>query len=86
MLRKRKLFHLTEKAHFCQHIALQCLSTSFNPRFGWTYQDEDYMGKVAQVAKACMRARGPARVAEPFVFRWRNRMQLMWARKERLRG
>ena len=40
MHRKRKLFHLTEKAHFCQHIASNLLSSSCNPRFGWTYQDK----------------------------------------------
>ena len=40
MHRKRKLFHLTEKAHFCQHIAINLLSSSYNPRFGWTYHDK----------------------------------------------
>ena len=40
MHRKRKLFHLTEKAHFCQHISINLLSSSYNPRFGWTYQDK----------------------------------------------
>ena len=40
MHRKRKRFHLTEKAHFCQHIAINLLSSSYNPRFGWTYQDK----------------------------------------------
>ena len=38
MHRKRKLFHLTEKAHFCQHIEINLLSSSYNPRSGWTYQ------------------------------------------------
>ena len=84
--RRRKLYHMTEKAHYCQHIALDVLSSRYNPRFGWTYQDEDYMGKVASVAKSCTRARGPLRLGEAFVFRWRNRMHLLWSRKRRERG
>ena len=86
MLRRRQLFHMTEKSHVCQHVALDLLESRYNPRYGWTYKDEDYMGKVAQVARACTRARGPLGVGDAFVFRWRNRMQLMWARKARQEG
>ena len=121
MHRKRKLFHLTEKAHFCQHIEINLLSSSYNPRSGWTYQakknneltsfvfrpvknkasksgqqhyvanswvsqDEDYMERTVQVARAWSRARGPIRIGEALVFRWRNRMQLSWAKKERQRA
>ena len=45
----RKLFHMTEKSHYVQHIALDILSTRFNPRFAWVYADEDYMGRIAQL-------------------------------------
>ena len=86
MRKQRMLFNVTEKAHFAQHIALSTLASRYNPRFGWTYQDEDYMGKVAQVAKACAKSRGPTKMPAAFIFRWRNRMQLMWARKERQRS
>ena len=48
------------------------------PLGGGTYADEDYMGRLAQVAKACLRARGMVRVGEAFIFRWRNRMNLLW--------
>eukprot|EP00974_Lingulodinium_polyedra_P009032 863696-Lingulodinium_polyedra.AAC.1 len=62
MERGRQLFYFTEKAHYAQHIALDCLVFKFNPRFGWAYPDEDYMGRMAQVAKACLRGRGPLRL------------------------
>ena len=68
MVQGRKLFHLTEKAHYSQHIALDCILLRYNPRFGWTYSDEDYMGKIAQIAKASTRARGPLRLGHALVF------------------
>ena len=81
----RKLFHMAEKSHYVQHIALDILSTRFNPRFAWVYADEDYMGRIAQLCKSCTRARGPMRVAKPFMFRWRRRMMLLWNRQHRKR-
>ena len=51
----RKLWYMTEKTHYAQHIALDLMRTGFNPRFGWTYVDEDYVGRIAQVARACLR-------------------------------
>ena len=77
----RKLFHVTEKAHYAQHIALDIKTTRYNPRFGWTYQDEDYMGKIAQVARACTASRGALRLSGAFAFRYRNRMHLLWAKR-----
>ena len=80
---RRQLFHLTEKAHYIQHIALDVLSLRSNPRFGWTYGDEDYMGKIAQIGRASTRARGPLRLGAALIFRWRNRMFLRWRRRAR---
>ena len=83
MTRSRKIFYFTEKAHYAQHIALDCLYLRSNPRFGWTYRDEDYMGKVKQLAEASSRARGPLKLGRAFTFRWRNRMRLLWKRRRR---
>ena len=79
----RKLFHMTEKAHYAQHIALDCISGRYNPRYAWTYADEDYMGKIAQISQSSSRARGPLRLAQALVFRWRNRVYLRWERRKR---
>ena len=72
------LFGLTEKAHFTQHLAIDVRDTRFNPRFAWTYSDEDWMGRIASIGKACTRGRGPIRVGAPIVERWRNRMHVAW--------
>ena len=78
----RKLFNVTYKAHYVQHIALDILRTGFNPRFAWTYRDEDFMGRVAQVAKMCTKARGPLRLGEVFILRYRNVLYLRWSRRK----
>ena len=54
---RRKLFYCTVKAHYVQHIGLHCL-TRLNPRWSWTYCDEDFVGRVAGVAQACIKSRG----------------------------
>ena len=77
----RQLFYITEKAHYAQHIALDLVLTGFNPRFGWTYGDEDFMGRIAQVARACLKGRGPLRVGHALVYRWRRVKYLRWRRR-----
>ena len=39
------------KMHYAMHIAIQARVT--NPRFGWTYMDEDFMGLLKQIAESC---------------------------------
>ena len=79
----RRLFYLTIKAHYAQHIALDMLATKLNPRYMWAYADEDYMGRVARVCAPCMRGRGPLRVGTALMFRWRQVMFLRWQRRAR---
>ena len=47
----KRAWHCTPKLHFALHLAL--LSRSMNPRFAWTYGDEDFMGLVKRVGEAC---------------------------------
>ena len=77
----RALFHITEKANFVQHLGLDCISRKLNPRFGWTYADEDFMGRIAGMAKASTRGRGPIRLGTAIVERWRTRMSIAWTRR-----
>ena len=81
MRRGQKLFLVTEKTHYVQHIAQDCIDLKLNPRFGWTYSDEDWMGRIAQVAKTCIRGRGPVKVSAPAIERWRTRMHTAWIRR-----
>ena len=92
MQQRRKLFMMTEKAHYLQHMALDLLIMRSTPRINWVYADEDLMGRVSQVASKCTRARGPLRVTEAFFTRYRQCLFLRWRRcarerlAERLRG
>ena len=83
MTRGRQLFYMTVKSHYAQHIGIDVLRSGFNPRFGWTYQDEDYMGRVAQVCKPCLKGRGPLRLGGALLFRWRCCMFIRWQRRTR---
>eukprot|EP00974_Lingulodinium_polyedra_P077268 7479545-Lingulodinium_polyedra.AAC.1 len=77
----RQLWYVTEKNHYAQHVGIDLLATKFNPRFGWTYADEDYVGRIAQTARACTRANGPLRMPSALHFRYRNLMYLRWQRR-----
>ena len=49
--RKVKHYNVTFKSHLFWHMARQ--ARYFNPRHGWTYRDESFVGSVAKVVK-CM--------------------------------
>lgn len=85
MMKGRQLFHLTEKAHYVQHLGDDCRNFKMNPRYGWCYGDEDLMGRIAQMARACTKGRGPIRLGVALFQRWRNRMYITW-KKRSLRG
>ena len=72
MNRGRLLFLVTYKAQYLQHIALDIREDLYNPRYGWVYADEDFMGRMAKIAKVCLTVRGPLRYAETFMFRYRS--------------
>ena len=82
-LRGRTLFYMTEKAHDAQHIALECVTTRLNPRFGWNSSDEDYMGRMKQIIGSRTRAGGSLRLGVVLFFRWRNRLWIRWSRRAR---
>jgi len=63
-----KLFKITPKFHFWLHIAYY--ARFVNPRFAWTYADEDFVGKIAQVAHASSFGLGPLRLGPSMVHRY----------------
>ena len=77
----RLLFFLSEKAHYAQHIADDMVW--YNVKAGWTYSDEDFMGKMSQIGTASLRARGPFRLAAAMLYRWRHRIYIRWQRRAR---
>ena len=44
---RKLLFNVTFKSHLFWHMADQ--SQFVNPRSGWTYGEEDYVGKIARI-------------------------------------
>ena len=72
MIAGRNLFSMAEKAHYAQRIALDCLEI------------RDYMGRVAQVARSCLRARGPCGFGSAFILRLRRCAVYRWRQSARL--
>ena len=63
---KVRMWKLQPKLHLFQHLCeWQCL-THGNPRYYWTYADEDLAGKMSEVAESCH----PATMATSAMFKW----------------
>jgi len=60
--RDRKTWHLTIKFHMEIHLAEQ--SRFMNPKLGWNYGYEDFVGKVVRIAKSCLVSRAHVKVPE----------------------
>eukprot|EP00974_Lingulodinium_polyedra_P016608 1610798-Lingulodinium_polyedra.AAC.1 len=62
----RRLFYVTPKGfHYPWHIGHVC--RWYNPRAGWTYVDEDFMGRIADLASKSVFGRGPTRVSDGYL-------------------
>ena len=64
--------------HYTWHIGWFC--QYFNLKQVWTYQDEDFMEKVAQIA-ASARGIGPCRFGLAFIFHHKNRLHTRYNRR-----
>ena len=61
-----KMWKMTPKLHMFEHLTeLQCLIWG-NPRFWWTYSDEDLVGYMVEVAESCH----PSTLALSILFKW----------------
>eukprot|EP00969_Alexandrium_andersonii_P197082 8707804-Alexandrium_andersonii.AAC.1 len=45
------LWHIVYKHHFAEHLAEAF--AFMNPRVGWTFKAEDYVGRIAVLAHSC---------------------------------
>ena len=45
-----KCYRVTMKSHYLWHIGQD--ASWYNPRLGWTYSDEDFVGKISSLAAA----------------------------------
>ena len=52
-----RLFHITIKSHYLQHIALS--AAWLNPRLSWRYMGEDFVGIVRNLIQTCQSGTPP---------------------------
>ena len=65
----RKLFNVTIKAHYVGHGILR--ARHINPRWGWCYSGEDFMGITKRLMAACCKGNTPAQAARKFAKHYR---------------
>ena len=61
-----KMWKVVPKLHMFQHLCEWQALSSGNPRFYWTYPDEDLAGIMADVAGSCH----PRTMATTALFKW----------------
>ena len=61
-----KAWKLVPKFHLYQHLCLYRAAFHGNPRFNWTYADEDMVGAMVEVAQICH----PSTMAPIVMFKW----------------
>jgi len=74
-----KLFLVTPKFHFWLHIAY--FARYCNPKYAWCYANEDFVGKIAQVAHAASFGLGPLKLGPSLVHRYLVAMALRIQRR-----
>ena len=62
------MWNVVPKHHMWQHMAL--ISRFYNPRMYWVYADEDFVGRIANIAKSVVRGLGPRRVGARLIERY----------------
>jgi hypothetical protein len=79
--RRIKLYNVTFKSHLFWHMARQC--KFLNPRRGWAYRDESFVGTVAKTIHSVMPGTSQIKVGKTMASKWRR---LMWFRLRRREG
>jgi hypothetical protein len=59
-------WQLKPKLHLFQHLCHYQVQQFGNPRFYWTYPDEDMVGQMVEVAKSCH----PSTLAKTALYKW----------------
>ena len=79
-----RLFGLTIKHHVLCHLGDDLVWT--NPRMYWVYKDEDFVGKIADLARVCSASLGPYRMHRKLLSRYVMRLYVRFSRRTRARG
>jgi hypothetical protein len=79
--KKVRHYNVTFKSHLFWHMARQ--ARYFNPRHGWTYRDESFVGPAAKVVKSIVAGNGQMQTGRALAVKWRR---LQWFRHRRRQG
>ena len=76
MVANMMLFMMAEKEshHDPWHIAW--MTRDYDPRCGWTYADEDFVGKNRYTCPKTIHGLGPLKVGTEFIARYRERLRI----------
>ena len=79
MTNGRLMWNITTKFLFFWHLAAHC--QYYNPREGWTYKDEDFVGRIALVARSVARGLGPLRLGPSLLYKYRRMLFIRFKRQ-----
>lgn len=72
-----KLWNIVPKLHYLWHIGQQ--AAFLHPRAGWTYPDEDFVGRIAKLARASTGGIAIDRLGNTIVAKYRRGLYFRWA-------
>ena len=73
---EEKLFNLTQKAHFMQHISM--LARYVSPRLTWCFSGEDMQRRISHLCKACVNGQQPSQSVLKLIARYRLGLHLQF--------
>ena len=79
-----RLFSLTQKSHFLQHISL--LARYLNPRLTWCFMGEDMQRKLSNLGKACVSGQRPGQTIGKMMLRYRVGLHLLFEELQKAEG
>ena len=80
--RNMYLWNVVPKFHYWYHVAQQC--RFFNPSYGWTFRDEDLMGRIARIGHSCIFGAGGLRMGETLFLKYLLGIFVRFKRRARL--
>ena len=76
-----RLFNITQKAHFIQHISI--LARFVSPRMTWCFVGEDMQKRMSTLAKTCVAGQQPGQTVVKMLARYRIGLHLQFAEHEK---
>ena len=72
-------WNIKPKHHYFYHLAI--MAKYVRPRVGWTYADEDFVGRIAKIAKSCVNGNGPYRFARYMMLKYIRVLHIRFSRR-----